>query len=313
MWDLQSFGSPDNSVDGTIALPLWAAGVAAGLLLTLFVLALIRTGLAGTLMFLTVVGFGTGAIWLWLHNDRSAERHALQARALALQAQALTPNSALACLDASGGDTVEVACERHVFASPESAAAAASYTAARVALLVDGMSFAKRSDPRFAENFESLSNALEKDRFGVVAHVLAVRKECTPEKCDVFALFRDPTRIRTNLRENTFDAHIARAEPNWSARPVAEVAPEATKAQRGSALPPGYNLPSSESIPPVSIMTSEPSGTNSPAAAAPPTATPAAGPPTPPRRPPPQQRPPQRRQTDTTSPPRQLPPPTRIQ
>jgi hypothetical protein len=156
-----------------------------------------------------------------------------------------------------------------------------------------------------------LRNALEKDRFGVVAHVLAVRKDCTAEKCDALNLFRDAARIRANLRENTFDAHLGRAAPTWSARPIAEGGIEPAPA-RGSALPPGYNLPSAESIPPVSIMTSEPAGTNAPAAAQ--------GPPTPPRRPSQQQQQQQqqqrsapRRQTGTASPPRQLPPPTQIQ
>ena len=42
------------------------------------------------------------------------------------------------------GETVEAACERDVFESPEAAAAAVSYTAARVALFNDGQNFAGR-------------------------------------------------------------------------------------------------------------------------------------------------------------------------
>ena len=52
-----------------------------------------------------------------------------EARAEQLGAQALAPGSPLACLNALAGDGVETACEKAMFVSPASVAAASSYVA----------------------------------------------------------------------------------------------------------------------------------------------------------------------------------------
>ena len=84
-------------------------------------------------------------------DERAAERRALAQRDAELTAQALAPGSALACLDAAAGEAVENACEKTVFAGPQATAAAVAYMAARLTLLADGLAFARRSDPDFAE------------------------------------------------------------------------------------------------------------------------------------------------------------------
>lgn len=306
MWGLESLGIPFNA-DGSITVPFWAACVAAGLVVVLFVLALVRTGLAGTLVFLALIGFGGWAIWSWMEYDRTAERRMLETRLSTLETLAMAPGSSLACLDGVGGETVEGACERSVFATPEAAASAVSYTVSRLTLLNDALSFAGRRDPAFELTLDGLRNGLELDRFGVVAHVLSVKKNCSADRCDALRAFRDAGRIRANMKDHTFDTHLARAAPAWGTRPVArtEGGTEQT-AGRGTPLPPGYNLPSSSSIPPVSIMANEPAATPAP----PPQAAP-----TPPRRSPPA-RPAQRErapQTNTANPPVQLAPSTRVQ
>ena len=55
-----------------------------------------------------------------------------------LATRALAPGSALACLDTIAGETVENACEKALFASPEATAAAVSYVAAQLSLLAAG-------------------------------------------------------------------------------------------------------------------------------------------------------------------------------
>jgi hypothetical protein len=332
MWGLESLGIPYNAADGTLTLPLWAAGVAAALVVVLFILALIRTGLAGTLVFLALLGFGGWAIWSWVEHERGIERRTLEARLSALEAQATMPGSALACLDGVGGETLETACERAVFANPETTASALSYAAARLSLLSDNAALAGGGDPVISSALARVRSALEQDRFGLVAHLLVSRQNCTVERCHAFSLFRDPDRIRAHMREKAFEAHLARAAPGWSARPVVgsgtpsdtlAAAPPPAPALRGTPLPPGYSLPSAASIPPVSIMAPEP------AAGAPQADPPAqaASPPTPPRRPAAaqqqqsrpaaaqQQRParPPRPRTNTADQPGLLPPPTRIQ
>jgi hypothetical protein len=300
------------------------------LIAVLFVLALIRTGLAGTLVFLALVGFGGWAAWSWMDYERLMERRALETRRASLEAQALIPHSPLACLDGAGGDTIEAACERDVFATPESAAAAVSYTSARLALLNDALGYAVRREPGFENTLDGVRTALEQDRFGLVAHVLS-RRNCTADRCEPFRLFRDAERVRRNMRDATFDTHLARAAPAWNARPAMRASTSdntstatSTPAPpaRGAPLPPNYTLPSSSSIPPVSIMSPEPPA-SAPAAAAEPPAQ--AATPTPPRRPAQQQQRPQRPaqqqqqprrppSDDTANPRGGLPaPPTRIQ
>lgn len=232
-------------------------------------------------VFLGAVGGVLLILWLLVLNDRAAERRALEQRLATLAAQPLVPGSALGCLDRGAGDALDAACERAVFASAASTAAALAYAEARIALLIDGDLFAREQDPRFAASIEPLRTALESDRFGTVSHVLQQRRQCTVARCDLLSLFDNPGRLHDNMRIGTFAALVARASEAWSepgaAPPMATPAPPAVAAIRPPAaapgtasaddelrppphapLPPGYKLPSSDSIPPVSIMDPEP-------------------------------------------------------
>jgi len=257
----------------SVALPAWAAGAAVALFVVVGVLALTRTGasVAGAILRVGVVIAGFAAVWLMLEQgvqrERSAERRALDRRAAALAARAVAPGSALACLDAIAGEAVETACEKQVFASPDAVAAAVSYVSARLALLADAVDFAHRSGERYETALATMRLALETDRFGLVAHVLSVRDSCTPLLCDSYILFKDPDRVQANLRERLFDRYVERYTPEWAARAqqpaVAAAGPTNTytTASAPSApvpVPSKYDFPSAASIPPVSIMTAEP-------------------------------------------------------
>jgi len=293
---------------GTFALPVWAAGAAVALFIVIGVLTLTRAGasLAGTLVRLLAVVICLAAAWLFLDRtesqQRSAERRALDHRAADLTARALASGSALACLDAVAGDAVETACERAVFATPESTAAAVSYVSARLLLLADGSDFARRSGGNYEGALTNLRMALETDRFGIVAHVLSVRDSCTPLLCDSYALLHDAGRVQANLREGVFGRHVERYATEWSARnqkpgpPLAEGAGNPLVTGSTSATPPAsapasaatpvsskYDFPSAASIPPVSIMNPEP-GMPADTKAEKPESKPANAP-TPPRRP----------------------------
>jgi hypothetical protein len=156
-----------------------------------------------------------------------------------------------------------------VFAGPQSTAAAVAYMEARLTLLSDGLAFARHSDPDFAVSLAGLRRAIELDRFGIAAHVLAVRDGCTAERCDAFALLGDANVIKSNLKAQVFDQYVSRYAANWNKNaataPVADrlpgaVAPVAIlpEAPAKAPVPDKYNLPSSASIPPVSIMNPEP-------------------------------------------------------
>jgi hypothetical protein len=203
----------------------------------------------------------------------------LELRAVQLTAQALAPGSPLACLDGLAGESVEAACEKSLFAAPVSVAAASSFIAARLNLLADVAAYAKNGgnlDPILLP----LRHSLEADRFGFVAHALAMRDGCTSGRCAALALLREPERVRANLSAQTFDRYVERYLPLWGQPnevPLAEAVPPATGAlptsQPAAPSPPtlrkaDVDFPSATSIPAVSIMNPEPKGKPASTAAA---------------------------------------------
>jgi hypothetical protein len=273
-----------------LTLPAWAVGGAAALFIVIAVLALWRAGagVAAAIMRVTLVVAACAAVLLLLQQnavrERMAERRALDQRAADLAARVVAPGSPLACLDAVAGDAVETACEKAVFASPTTAAAAVSYVTARLALLSDAVEYARRTGGNYESALATLRVSIESDRYGIVAHVLSVRDSCTPLLCDSYVLFKDPDRVQANLRDRLFDHYVERYAVEWarapaSGTPVAEgqganyttaSAPSAAPAAGPAApttapaatvaapLSSKYDFPSAASIPPVSIMTSEP-------------------------------------------------------
>jgi hypothetical protein len=291
---------------GLFLVPWWAAAAIAAFLVVAVVLAMLRGGLVVavggvvSVAFLAlVVTIASVASTRVAERERADERRALLTRAQDLAAQAATPGSVLACLDGAVGETVEAACERALFAGPEMVAQATAYTMARLALLSDGVDYALRANASYEGALPGLRAALESDRFGFVAQVLASRYGCSPEHCDAFTLFRDTARITNNLKEHAYDVYVARHAASWQARPSRS--PVASSAG-ASVVPPGFNVPSAASIPPVNIMVPEPPVGSVPNSAP----AEAAAPPSPPRRPA-QSRP--RPAQATTNPPVQIVPP----
>jgi hypothetical protein len=290
---------------GTVSVPLWA--IVAGLGLIIGALALRRATLDGSSVPLLQGALAVAAVvagwWALDHVEQrnlaverrnlAVEQQAVEARMLELATRALAPGSALACLDAMAGDTVEDACEKALFASPEATAAAVSYVAAQLSLLAQASAQGRSANT--SPTTTQLRRAIEADRFGIAAHVLAERDGCTPDRCAAFALLHDPGGVSTNLAERPFETFVKRYAAGWpgaGGRPVASNSPPLAAAATSSVSPPkspnSLYFPSSNSIPPVNIMTAEPAApslhdtTGASAAPAPPRKPAAA---TPPRQP----------------------------
>src|ERR1700674_2675719 len=183
---------------GTLTLPIWAAGAASAIFVVAVILGIGKAGAAAaiaTMFRVAVVVIAVSAGYMYLQRssleDRMADRRSLDERSAALMGRAIAPGSALSCLDEVAGETVEAACEKAVFASPEAVAAAVSYVTAKLALLADGTQHAERGDAPYAADLVPLRAALELDRFGIVAHVLAQREGCTVEQCDALSRLHD--------------------------------------------------------------------------------------------------------------------------
>src|SRR5262249_55678127 len=151
------------------------------------------------------------AVWLYVEqrggSTTGSERRSLDDRKAALMASAIAPGSALSCLDEIAGETVEAACEKAVFTSPEMVAAGINYVTSQLALLADGTTYAEREDASYTAELAPLRAALELDRFGIVAHVLS-NQGCTPENCDALMRFHDSSKVLDNLRNSTFEEQV---------------------------------------------------------------------------------------------------------
>jgi hypothetical protein len=189
--------------------------------------------------------------------------------------------AAIPCLDGLAGDAVEAACERPLFASAESSAAAVSYTAAQVTRLA-GLGPQSAADKKMTPELSALRRTVERDRYGLVAHVLSVRDGCTPADCAFYASLTDHNQIAANMNERVYEGLIGRYALSWSNPGASAPAAAAAVAPAPTGKPVSGDFPSATSIPPVSIMTTEPSAA---AAAAPqpskPVAAAAPHPPTP--------------------------------
>ena len=255
---------------GTFTVPLWALAVAAALFVALIVIAVVRSGLTelGGLVFrvaviVIAVVFGWTYVSRTNDRDRADERRSLDQRAADLIGRAVAPGSAIACLEATNTETVEGACERAVFASPETVAAASAYLSARISLLSDAHDYTARRDSSYESAIAGLRRTVAADRYGLASQVLATRDGCTADACDAFGLVYDDKKLRANLRDRLFDVTVARYAVNWPTR----TRPLASGGGGGTGVPAGPSMafPSAASIPPVSTTNAEPPQTAAPA------------------------------------------------
>jgi hypothetical protein len=276
MFDRVGEGATALDMTAAGAVPAWAFVLVGVLAVLAYTIAIVRgrhlDGTGRSIVPLALVVMLALAGWWALdelyRRDLAADRRALDARAFELMAHALTPGSSLACLDPITGDGIEEACEKALFATPETTAAAVSFVAAELSLLAAAGQQASRGGLQYGSALMNVRRSLEADRFGIVAYVLAERDGCTPEQCAAFAYLQGTGRVSANLAERPFEARLKAYAANWPARagsgPVAagDPATAATQGAVAAARTPSNKLyfPSSTSIPPVNIMTAEPKG-----------------------------------------------------
>ena len=262
-----------------LVLPASLAGALAALFVVIIVIAVRRAASssgARLLVPLTAIAVAAiaviGVLERMATNERMAEQRALLSRHTQLSLSAVAPGSALACLDGAAGEQIETACEKAVFADAQSAASAVTYIGARLSLLSDVFAAAQHGSPDLQAVLAGTRRAIELDRFGIAAHVLAERDGCTAERCAALAMFQDTTALKANLKVHAFDTYVGRYAADWSKKesaadkqpqaavpapsPFASASPQTLPT--GHPVDPRYDFPSAASIPPVSIMNAEP-------------------------------------------------------
>ena len=275
--------STGTFIDGLFSTPLVLpapfAGALAALIVVLLAMAMRRpAGGNSSRVILSIVALVAAGVAIYsvldrlTINERSAERRSLLDRKLQLGLAATAAGSSLACLDGVAGEDVENACEKAIFADAQSAARAVTYVAARFSLLSDAVRYAKSRDPELLNSFAATRRAVELDRYGIAAHVLAVRDGCTAEKCGAFAILQDAATLKANLKVHAFETYIGRYAAAWGNAAAPAVGSQPQSLGSGSApvasaveplspahpLDSRYDFPSAASIPPVSIMNNEP-------------------------------------------------------
>ncbi|GAB1715933.1 MAG: hypothetical protein NTAFB05_09750 [Nitrobacter sp.] len=273
-WD---WTSPDQFWHSS-TFPFWLTLVVAGFFAILVLVTLVRADKSVANVVLTVItllAIGVAAA-VTTRGFSPEGRQALESKNLyAPDKVAAMP--ALSCIDDLAGDVVEAACEKALFGTPDAVAAAVSYTASEISRV---RSFNGAADAGSVVSVElaALRRALERDRYGLVAHVLTVRDHCRPSDCAAFQSLTDHSHVAANMEEGTYEKLVTRYAPSWSA-PAAradaaepETPPLPALASEPTGKPTTADFPTAASIPPVSIMTPEP-----PTGAAPPPS-----PPTPP-------------------------------
>ncbi len=91
----------------------------------------------------------------------------------------------LSCIDELAGDAVLAACEKALFGSAESVAAAVAYAASQITLLTS-LGDVATANKGAGSDLLALRRAVERDRYGLMAYVLTVRDRCTPSACRAF-------------------------------------------------------------------------------------------------------------------------------
>ena len=167
---------------------------------------------------------------------------------------------ALACIDDLAGDAVLNACEKTLFGSADSTAAAVAYAAAQITRLTSFGDIAT-AEQNTTPELQALRRAVERDRYGLMAYVLTARDHCTPASCPRSARSAISQQIVSNMDDRVYENLITRYASSWNAPAIT-----AQAAGPITALPPSMptgkptnaEFPTSVSTPPVNIMTPEP-------------------------------------------------------
>jgi hypothetical protein len=251
------------------ALPMWATLIAAGFSALLVLIVLLRadkTVANGALAVIALLAIGIASSST-VRGFGPPSRTTDATVDLRGQPQHVALAPALACLDGLAGDSVEAACEKAVFGSADTAAAAVSYAAGQVSRVI-----AASNARTLTSEQQVLKRAVERDRYGLIAQVLMVRDRCVVTDCPLFRALSDSNQIKANMNDRLYDSLVTRYSPSWSSAAAPSPAGNTlagAPANAPTGRPTTVDFANSASIPPVNIMTPDPPAQQTaPAAAA---------------------------------------------
>jgi hypothetical protein len=206
----------------------------------LALITLLAVGVAGAVTF---GGFATANV------VQSTEARAVQTVA--------APLPQLSCIDELAGDVVLAACEKTLFGSAESVAAAVAYAASQITLLTS-LGDVATANKGGGSDLLALRRAVERDRYGLMAYVLMARDRCTPSACRAFRSLTETRQIAANMEDRVYEGMVMRYASSWNAPQAATGLVAALPASVPTGKPTNAEFPTAASTPPVNIMTPEP-------------------------------------------------------
>jgi hypothetical protein len=246
-----------SSVD---TFPIWLTLAAAGFFGIIVLITLLRAERSvadGALTVVTLLAIGVAVA-------ATIRGFAVDGRVVSAEHRLVQPASAalpaLSCIDDLAGDAVLNACEKTLFGSAESAAAAVAYAASQISRLTSSGDIAT-AERNMTPELEALRRAVERDRYGLMAYVLMARDHCTPSACAAFRSLSDNHQIASNMDAHVYENLITRYASSWNAS-----APTPGTPGLVAGLPPSVptgkptnaEFPTAASTPPINIMTPEP-------------------------------------------------------
>lgn len=241
-------------------LPIWLTLAAAGFFGIIVLITLLRAERSvadGALTVVTLLAIGVAVA-------ATIRGFAVDGRVVSAEHRLVQPASAalpaLSCIDDLAGDAVLNACEKTLFGSAESAAAAVAYAASQISRLTSSGDIAT-AERNMTPELEALRRAVERDRYGLMAYVLMARDHCTPSACAAFRSLSDNHQIASNMDAHVYENLITRYASSWNAS-----APTPGTPGLVAGLPPSVptgkptnaEFPTAASTPPINIMTPEP-------------------------------------------------------
>lgn len=264
-----SWASSLDQIWRSPTFPMWLTLAAAGFFGIIVLITLLRAEKSvatGALTVITLLAI-TVAVAATIRGF-SPDGRVASSESRSVQPVSATP-PALACIDDLAGDAVLNACEKTLFGSADSTAAAVAYASFQISRLTSLGDLAT-AEGNMTTELRALRRAVERDRYGLMAYVLMARDHCTPSACEAFRSLGDNHQIASNMDERLYENLVTRYASSWNA-PAPTQAAAGLVAALPSSVPTGKptnaEFPTSASTPPVSIMVPEPAATPKPPAA----------------------------------------------
>ncbi|MFL6836811.1 MAG: hypothetical protein ACJ8FZ_05830 [Bradyrhizobium sp.] len=244
--------------------PIWltlAAAAFFGIIVLITLLRAERSVANGALTVITLLAIGVAVA-------ATIRGFGLDGRIVSAENRPVQPASAaLSCIDDLAGDAVLNACEKTLFGSAESAAAAVAYAASQISRLTSSGDIAT-AERNMTPELEALRRAVERDRYGLMAYVLMARDHCTPSACAAFRSLGDYHQIVSNMDAHLYENLITRYASSWNASAPTPAGASGLVAALPPSVPTGKptnaEFPTAASTPPVNIMTPEPPAPSAP-------------------------------------------------